>query len=93
MRVLVWQSYGMVRVYMADTPIQFFKIHERLKDAMKGWGKSEEDELKQLYDRMGASTNQIRCENLFKKFVAPHIGTHETFETFEFLDVEDVKTA
>jgi hypothetical protein len=87
MRVLVWESYGNVHVFAADTPMHFFKIHERLVRAMEGWG--EDQGLKDLFERMGTVKSQKQCEREFQGFVSRHVRTHETFETFEFTELEN----
>ena len=69
----------------AQTPLHFFKIHEALGKAMIDWGVG--DELMKLYDDMGKATSAEACEKLFKRFIAPHVYSHETFEKFEFVDV------
>lgn len=87
MRVLIWQSYGRIRVMAAETPMHFFKIYERLKSEMRGWG--EDEMLSIVFENMGKALNQKACEKLFQYAIAPHIGHHETFELFEFTTVED----
>lgn len=82
MRVLVWKSYGAVKVFQAETPLQFFKIYEDLKIRMTGW--REDAALKKLFKNMGIVTSSLGCELLFTNFVKPHLNTHELFETFEF---------
>lgn len=70
----------------ADTPTHFFKIHERLKFELQGWG--EEQALGELFEAMGRSLDAKRCERHFIGFAGRHLHSHETFETFEFCDVE-----
>ena len=87
MNVLAWKQYGTVNVLAAETPKHFFKIHEELVRAMNGWG--ENTSLDQLFEEIGVAINREKCQWLFQKFVRPHIGQHETFESFDFTQVQN----
>lgn len=87
MRVLVWTSYGNIRVIAAETPFHFVKIFGKLQSEMTGWG--EDEALEKLGEQMRECHNQAQCEKLFARFVARHLDTHETFEAFEFTTVEN----
>ena len=86
MNVLVWQQYGMISVYAAETPLQFLRIYDEVKAAMDGWG--EEQMLAELYDKMGAVSSRAKCEILFKRAIQRLIGTHDLFEAFEFTTIK-----
>lgn len=88
MRVLVWQRYGNPHVMAADTPLHFFKIHEKLKFEMQGWG--EDAALAELFELMGKARTATICERHFNGFVRNHLRSHETFETFEFTELENM---
>jgi hypothetical protein len=88
MQVLVWQSHGNVRVLAAETPFHFVKIFGKLQSEMAGWG--EDEALAKLDEQMRKCQTQNECEKLFTRFIVRHLDTHETFETFEFMSVENV---
>ena len=87
MRVLAWQQYGNMRVYAAETPMHFMKIHEALKEAMSGWG--EDEGLAELFELMGKARTQKICERHFLGFIHNHLRTHKTLSAFEFCDLEN----
>ncbi len=87
MRVLVWQIFGNVHVFAAETPMHFFKLHAELVKWTEGWG--EEAVLEKLFNDMGRCTTQLQCERLFMAYARHHVGTHETFEVFEFSYLEN----
>ena len=86
MRVLVWQSWGSIGVFKAETPPEFTKIIKRLGAEMGGWG--EDEALATLEDQLGRANSQKQGEAAIVEFVAPHLGTHETFEFFQFQNIE-----
>jgi hypothetical protein len=87
MNILVWQQYGNVKAYAAETPAHFIKIFDELRAVMSGWG--EDEKLDELYEAMGKSTSLKVCQRHFMGFVYNHLRTHESFEVFEFTTVEN----
>lgn len=85
-QVLVWQAFGNIEVYAADTPGQFIEIFEVLQDTLVGWG----TDLSLLWDDLHApDMDQFKAARRLEKFVSNH-RDHETFEVFEFKKVQGV---
>lgn len=85
MNVLVWQSYGHVRCFAADTIPQLQWIVTEVGVTMTGWGcDSELMELINLIAKMEPSVARRNISSTVNR-----LGRgHESFETFEFTDVQ-----
>ena len=90
MKVLVWKSYGDIKVYAAETSTQLIAIIETMVECVNGWGLDEKckivrehiakhpDDIKEL----------IEAFNTIRTAVAP--GEHEQFEDIFLTDIYEV---
>lgn len=85
MNVLVWQSYGSVRAFAADTIPQLQFIVTRVGVAMTGWGFDQE--LLDLINGLNKMSPKVGRCNIASTVKRLGGGT-ESFETFDFTEIE-----
>jgi len=85
-RVLVWKSYGSIRVFNVDDDPQGLATFARLVQAINGWGLN--DELDAMYLVMSMARTRQLGELALRAFVIQFCSDHEQFESFEFCTVE-----
>lgn len=92
MRILIWQSYGKANAMAFEVDEHVHKIIRAVMAAMDGWGMDDdiEEMYKAAYEALNAKNRVImyQVERVIMDFVAPHIGTHETFEYFSFSNLD-----
>jgi hypothetical protein len=88
--VLVWQSYGTVRVHPADTVGDLCAILAEVSNTVGGWDLgSDLDELASRVTYFVEKQNLERARREITSFCARH-SDHESFETFEFCKIEEL---
>ena len=88
--MIVWQSYGTVRVHPADTVGDLSAILAEVSNTVGGWGlDSELDELATRVTVLIERGQIDRVRNAIAAFCYNH-KDHESFETFEFCQVEEL---
>lgn len=85
MNVLVWQSYGNVRCFAANTIPQLQWIVTEVGVTMTGWG--FDTELMELISLIAKMEPNVARRNISSTVNRLGRG-HESFETFEFTDVQ-----
>jgi hypothetical protein len=88
--VIVWQSYGTVRVHPADTVGDLTAILGKISNTIGGWGlDSELDNLASRVTYFVEKRNLERAQRELAAFCFQH-KNHESFETFEFCKIEEL---
>lgn len=88
--VLVWQSYGTVRVHPASTVGNLTAILAEISNVIGGWGLDEELEQLATAVRVFVERSNIpRARNELASFCRKH-SDHESFEAFEFTNIEEL---
>ncbi len=89
MNVIVWQSYGNVAVYKADTAGDLTSIISQVQTAIALWGIDEE------FDRMLGGVNRFvstsrldRARRELVNFVRQHCRDTDAFELFDTTQVQ-----
>lgn len=80
MKVLIWKSYGDIKVYAAETPAQMIGIIKTMVDCVDGWDLDTECEL--VKERIEKHPDNIKAlleaYSIMRDAVCP--GSHESFE-------------
>jgi hypothetical protein len=89
-KVLVWQSYGTVRVHPADTVGNLTAILAEISNTIGGWGlDSDLDNLASRVTYFVEKRNLERAQRELTAFCFQH-KDHESFEVFEFCNIEEL---
>ena len=90
MKVLVWKSYGDIKVYAAETPAQMVCIIETMIGCVDGWGL--QDKCEQVEAHIAKYPDDIvelkKAYNTMRNAVSP--GSHESFEDIFLTEVCEV---
>jgi hypothetical protein len=88
--VLVWQSYGTVRVHPADTVGNLTTILAEISNTVGGWGLDQSlDNLASRVSYFVGKKNLERAQRELVAFCDQH-NDHESFEKFEFCKIEEL---
>lgn len=89
MNVIVWQSYGNVLVFGADTPGQLSAILAHVQTATSRWGIDEHfNDLAFSVTRHSNNGRFDRARNELVSFVRRHCRDTDAFELFETSQVQ-----
>lgn len=90
MKVLVWQSYGDIKVYAAETPAQVTGIIETMIECVGGWDLDEKcDRVKAHIEKYPDDMKELtKAFNTMRNAVG--VGSHESFEAIFITDVKEV---
>jgi len=90
MKILVWKSYGDIKVYAAETPAQMVGIIETMIECVDGWDLDKKCELVQehIVKYPDDMVELKKAFNTMRNAVSP--GSHESFEDIFLTDVCEV---
>lgn len=88
--VLVWQSYGNIRVCRAETIGDLTAILAEISNTVAGWGDDERlDETARFVKMFVEKQNLERARREIRSYCSRHTD-HESFEAFEFTNIEEL---
>lgn len=82
MQILIWKSYGDIRVYCAESKEQLSNIADKVYSIVKDWQIMEED-----YDfnlEYNNAVAQKKARSFLKNFVDDYCNDSDSFEQFYF---------
>ncbi len=84
MKIVVWKSYGDIKVYAAETAEQLEGIVETMIECLDGWGEEKTIEMvqKHIAKHKGDRSEMVKAFNTIKNTVG---RDHENFEDI-FID-------
>lgn len=84
MNIFIWQSYGNVNAYRAETVGDLNVVISLIQTAIAMWGKDEAFERMLRSVQVFASTNRVdRARRELVSFVQQHCSDTDAFELFE----------
>lgn len=89
MNVIVWQSYGNVDVFKADTAGDLTAIISRVQTAIALWGIDEDfDRMLGAVNRFVSTSRLDRARRELVGFVRQHCRDTDAFELFDTTQVQ-----
>lgn len=89
MNVLVWQNFGHSHVMAAETSSHLNQIALRIESETQNWGLTQEVEADMALVRSYCVTHNLNgARRTLKRFVDRCCKGHESFEVFEFTQLE-----